>query len=218
MMHVTQTVKPKPLFDLNPSELESLKGQGTRRKYAKGDYLWNEGDAADSVYLVEKGRVNMSIQTAEGASALVHFCTSAQSFCPAAAVSGKEYPCAAQASGEVTAVSVPRSSFLKLFNQLPSLAKNLLQQMAPMMCESHCRQALAASPVKTRLADLLSRLHGKYQGRDLPFTRQELANMSGTTVETTIRTLSEWEKLGVIQSSRGSIHVSQLAVLEEAMA
>jgi CRP-like cAMP-binding protein len=218
MIRADNQTKPKLMLEFNPTELKNLKAQGVKRKFGKGEYLWNESDEADTVFLVEKGRVNMNIQSAEGSSALVHFCTAAQSFCPAAAITGKPFPCTAQAATEVSVVAVPRSAFLKLFNQLPSLAKNLLHQMAPMICESHRHQALAASPVKARLADLLSRLNGKYEGRNLPFTRQELANMSGTTVETTIRTLSEWEKSGVIQSSRGSIHIQQLKVLEEAVA
>jgi CRP/FNR family transcriptional regulator len=65
---------------------------------------------------------------------------------------------------------------------------------------------------------MLGRLHRDYQGGALPFTRQELANMTGTTVESAIRTLSRWEKQGVIRSDRGQIEVRQPQSLEECAA
>jgi CRP/FNR family transcriptional regulator len=55
-------------------------------------------------------------------------------------------------------------------------------------------------------------------GKTLPFTRQELADMTGTTVESAIRTLSKWEKQGVIKSDRGHIDIKQPRTLEEAVA
>jgi CRP-like cAMP-binding protein len=87
--------------------------------------------------------------------------------------------------------------------------------MAPSFCEAHCANALAAAPVKTRLAALLTRMHKQFEGASLPFTRQELSQMAGTTVETTIRTLSEWGKKGFIHSTRGEIKVLKIGKLEE---
>ena len=211
-------VKPQDFFNLGEAELKELKKHAIERKIPKGGYIWQAGDDPESVYIVQEGRANMVIEAAEGNASLVHFCTKAQTFCPAAAISGKPYPCSAIAATEMTVVSVPRSRFMALFNKLPGFARQLLTQMAPQVCESHCMQAQSMAPVKSRLATALSSLNERYHGAKIPFTRQELANMTGTTVETTIRTLSDWEKNGVIESQRGRIQIRQLEVLEEACA
>jgi CRP-like cAMP-binding protein len=211
-------VKPGDFFNLGDAELKELKRHATERKVAKGDFLWQAGDDPEAVYILQEGRVHMMIDTTEGSASLVHFCTRAQTFCPAAAIAGKPYPCSAQAATDSVVIAVPRSRFMALFDKLPGFARQLLTQMAPQVCESHCHQALSTAPVKSRLASALSSLNERFEGAKIPFTRQELANMAGTTVETTIRTLSDWEKHGVIESGRGSIQVRQLETLEEACA
>lgn len=207
--------KPQDFFNLGEAELKELKPFAVEKKIAKGDFIWQAGDEPDAVYIVQEGRANMCIQGSEGNAALVHFCTKAQTFCPAAAIYGKPYPCSAVAATDMTLTAVPRSKFMALFNKLPGFARQLLTQMAPQVCESHCLQAQSTEPVKFRLASALSSLNQRFKGAQIPFTRQDLANMTGTTVETTIRTLSDWEKHGVIESARGSIKVRQLEALEE---
>jgi CRP-like cAMP-binding protein len=211
-------VKPGHFFNLGEAELKELKKYASERRLAKGDFLWRAGDDAEAVYIVQEGRVHMSIEGVEGNTALVHFCTRAQTFCPAAAITGKPYPCSAVAATDLTLIAVPRSRFMNLFNKLPGFARQLLTQMAPQVCESHCLQAQSTAPVKSRLAGALSNLNERFKGAKIPFTRQELANMTGTTVESAIRTLSDWEKHGVIESARGTIQVKHPAALEEACA
>lgn len=205
---------PEKILEFSPSDLSELERHGQLKTFAKGEPLWNAGDTSEAVYLVKEGRANMAIPTADGAPAIVHFCTQAEIFCTAAAISNAPFPCSAVAATDLEVVAVPRSAFMALFGRLPQFAKGLLRQMAPLMCESHMKQATALSPVRARLARLLCSLHKQYQGGQLPFTRQELANMCGTTVETTIRTLSEWEKDGTIRSQRGSLRILRMDELE----
>ncbi len=203
------------LFRLGGADFFAHAGHTAEKDLAKGETLWQAGDDPEAVYLVQKGRVNMVIEGVEGSEAVVHFCTRSQVLCPAAALSGKAFPCTAVAAEPTTVVAVPRSEFLKALNRLPEIARGLMGDMANQVCEAHCRQAQSSAPVKTRLASLLANLNRRYLGRELPFTRQELANMSGTTVESAIRTLSQWEKSGVIESGRGSIHVRKPEELDE---
>lgn len=204
------------LFALDEARFRELAPAAVERRYARGEVLWMAGEEPESVCLVRSGRVNMGIQGCEGSSTLVQFCTRGQAFCPAAVLVGRGYACAAVAAEDTVALTAPRSAFLGFIACLPQLARDLLRQMAAQVCDSHCRQALRNAPVKHRLAGLLGSLNQRYAGRALPFTRRELADMSGTTVESAIRTLSAWEKDGVIQSGRGSIHVRRPGALEEA--
>jgi len=205
-------------LELADEDLKSLRAFGKERRVARGETLWQAGDEPDTLYIVRSGKANMVIDSDDGKEAIVHYCAQAQTFCLAAALTGKPYPCTAKASAEMTVLAIPRKRFQDLVHRLPFFARQMMGDMAAQVCESHCAAALSAEPVKDRLADLLTRLNRQYQGGGLPFTRQELASMTGTTVESAIRTLSEWEKAGVIRSERGVIQVRQPEVLEEAAA
>jgi CRP/FNR family transcriptional regulator len=206
------------IWTLGEAEWRELKPYAVEKTFAKGESIWQQGDEPASFCLVRSGRVNMVITNAEGAESIVHFAVEGQSFCASAILQGKPNPCEARAAVDSVVSMVPARHFLAMVQRLPAIARHLLAQMAPQVCQGHCQAAQAACPVKDRLANLLSRLNAQFAGKDLPFTRQELANMSGTTVETTIRTLSSWQKEGVIQSRRGSLRVKDTGALEEAAA
>ena len=201
-------------LNLAEADLARLKEHGQTRQIAKGETLWAEGSMPETLWHVQSGKVNMVITSAEGKDSIVHYCTRAQTICLAAAISGKPMPCSAVAATDLTLVAIPRRRFLDIFKALPSFARGIMEQMAGQVCDSHRLSAMTATTVRERLADLLGRLHRDFDGRSLPFTRQELANMTGTTVESAIRTLSEWEKEGVIETHRGTITVRQPAALE----
>jgi CRP-like cAMP-binding protein len=205
-------------LNLAEADLARLKEHGQTRQIAKGETLWAEGSMPETLWHVQSGKVNMVITSADGKDSIVHYCTKAQTVCLAAAISGKPMPCSAVAATDLTLMAIPRRRFLDIFKSLPSFARGIMEQMAGQVCESHRVSAMTATTVKERLADLLGRLHRDFDGRNLPFTRQELANMTGTTVESAIRTLSEWEKEGVIETHRGTITVLRPAALELAAA
>ena len=215
---LNDTMAAQAGLKLAEADLAALRKQGTVKQLRKGEALWDEGDAPDTLWHVEQGKANLVITDSEGRESIVQYCSHAQTFCLAAAISGKPLPCRAVAASDMTVVAIPRPRFLALFKALPGFARGIMEQMAGQVCESHRRSALSANPVRERLADLLTRLHGDYAGQALPFTRRELAHMSGTTVESTIRALSDWEKEGVIQTTRGSIAVRQPRALAQVAA
>jgi CRP-like cAMP-binding protein len=66
---------------------------------------------------------------------------------------------------------------------------------------------LATEKVERRIARALLRLVAQMgvkmeKGIELTFTRQDLAEMSGTTLYTVSRVLSEWERQGVVEAGR----------------
>ena len=65
-----------------------------------------------------------------------------------------------------------------------------------------------------RLAMLLIKLQKEY-GSTIPYTKRELAEQVGTTVETTIRVMSRFEKKGWISSSRGKIQLKNTAPIHK---
>jgi CRP/FNR family transcriptional regulator len=204
-----------PLLELSETDLQELRRHALAKSFGKGEAVFLEGDDPDAIWLVEDGLIHSTIQGADGSVSIPQFYVKGQVFCAAAVITGKPYPCAAVAAQDSRLLAIPGRRFLELFGRMPEFAKSLLVQMAPQICEAHCRCAMAAAPVEARLAALLLRLHRQFQSGPIPFTRQELGQMAGTTVETTIRTLSEWAKQGYVEGSRGNLKVKDIEALEE---
>ncbi len=203
------------LFELSGADLQELVKHGMERKYKRGDALFEEGDEVESIYLVKEGRIHMTKSSADGTESMVAFYQPGQTFCVAASIMKDPYPCKAVAATDSTVVSIPDSRFKNLFEKLPSFAKRLLTDMAPQFCEAHCDCALAVESVDKRLAHTLLRLDRQFEGGDIPFTRQELAQMVNTTVETCIRVLSDWDKKGWVSGNRGKMRLSNREAIED---
>jgi CRP/FNR family transcriptional regulator, nitrogen oxide reductase regulator len=97
--------------------------------------------------------------------------------------------------------------------KFPALAVNTLQTVGSRLQESHTRVVeMSTQQVEQRIAHALLRL-AKQSGRkvehrveiDFPISRQDIAQMTGTTLHTVSRTLSGWEQRGLIESGRQRI-------------
>lgn len=204
----------EPLFDLSDDELRTLLRYGVVEGLPRGATLHAEGDAVDTLWWIRRGRVHLTKVARSGAESLVAFYGPGQTCCVAAAIIGQPFPCTARAATDVELVRVPAARFLELFAALPAFAKRLLIEMAPQFCDAHCGCALNREPLDRRLAQTLLRLDGHFGGRPIPFTRQELAQMVNTTVESCIRKLSGWTKAGWLAGGRGEVRVLDRAALE----
>jgi len=202
-------------FDLSAEDFKTLIKVGRTVEVAKGEEIFAAGDEPDTIWLVQEGRVHMTKTSSGGAESLIAFYGPGQSFCVAASIIAKPFPCSARAATDCELVAVPGSAFKKLFDQLPVFARRLLTEMAPQFCDAHCDCALNVESVETRLATTMLRLDRQFQGGSIPFTRQELAQMVNTTVESCIRTLSTWNKKGWIAGGRGEVLVKDREALEQ---
>lgn len=201
-----------PLFEA--AELGELSAGAPKRSLKKGEAVWTAGSEPQSVWVVQSGRVNVGIDTHDGGNCLVQFCTRGQGFCPGALIAGTPYPCSAVAATDAVLSVLPRSKVMAYFKRVSPGIRKLITQMSGMLCQAHLNQAMSLDPVKSRMASLLLRLDRQFRHHDLPFNRKELASMSGMTVETASRTLSVWEKSGLIQSRRGALIVKSARDIE----
>ncbi len=208
-------LKSREFFALGEAERRELERHAVERRFSKGETLWLEGDKPETFWMLRSGRVKLVMESAEGASRILRFYTPGQSFCPASILLNREYESAAVAASDVVVLAVPAARVREVFDRLPGLARDLLMQMAAETLDARSREAASSAPVKTRMALLLTRLRRQFQAQRMPLTRQDLADMSGTAVETACRTLSQWEKDGVIESLRGSLLVRKPELLEE---
>jgi CRP/FNR family transcriptional regulator len=138
------------------------------------------------------------------------------------AYEGKPYPASAVAIERAECILVRRNEFFALFEGHPSFARGFLTGMAQRIVELTRRiPEVAGGRVETRFAHLFLKL-AQRMGRPheggrlvpMPLSRQELADLTGTTVETSIRIMSRWSKEGIVSTEREGFLVRDAGALE----
>jgi CRP/FNR family transcriptional regulator len=154
-----------------------------------------------------EGRIKVSKVSASGREFVVAFFGPGDIFGEVAVFEDKPYPASAQATELTTVLAVSRDRFIKFLSCYPIVALKIINMLGSRLRDSMGRlRDLAGERVEQRIAGILVMLSSKF-GPELPFTRQEIADMVGTTIETTIRTMTRFKENGIIKSARGRITV-----------
>lgn len=215
------------LFDRLPAaDLDALAQQAHPRAVARGGFFFHQGDPATTLYLLSAGHVRLTQITPEGHQVVMRFITPGQIFGGIAALGETLYPAAAEAVDNCTALAWDGPVLAALLEQSPRLALNLVHHLAARVQELQDRlRELATERVEQRVARALLRLVRQTGRRvedgvliDFALSRQDLAQMTGTSLYTVSRILSRWEEEGIIASGRTRILVRvphQLVTLAE---
>ncbi len=198
---------------LNEEELAELAVLAVERSFASGQFIFWEGENPDWFYLVCEGRVKILKQSSSGKEFIVAFFVPGEMFGEVAVFEGKPYPASAQAMARVRVLGIEQEQFLSFLASRPAVALKIITVLGARLRDAHDRlRDMAAEKVEQRLAKILLMLFSKL-GPSLTFTRQEVADMAGTTTETAIRIMSRLHKDGIVRSSRGKITVLDEAKL-----
>jgi CRP-like cAMP-binding protein len=183
--------------------------------FAKGAFIFKEGDPATFFYIVYDGLVQ--VYKTSGSGKNVTFTISARGdTLTASALSIDNYFVTAQTMNDVTVLRIAKKEFLSFLRTHNEIAMAIIAIMARRLNREYERIVdIVGEEVELRLVHSLCLLASKF-GSTLSLTRQELANFAGTTTETTIRVLSRLKKRGVISgsASRGEIVISDMKELQ----
>jgi CRP/FNR family transcriptional regulator len=208
---------------LPAAEIAALAAVAREQGYRARDFIFREGDESAWFWLVRTGRVKILRQSPSGREIVLELLGPGEPFGAVAVLEGRPYPASAQAMETTTAVGIPRAPILALAERHPTLVREMAFMLARRLRTAHDSvKSLAADPVEARLASRLIRLAEREGARDprglvLPFhlTRQTLADMCGTTVETTIRVISRWIRKGIVIDEDDRLIVASLDTLRE---
>ena len=221
-------LKEIPLLeDIPPEEIKKISTYFHLKEYKKNEYIFFEGDEEPGIYIVIDGIVKLIKETADGKTVILRLVTPKEVF--GWLVMGESRPTStytAQALVDTKVLHISNQDFLKLLNLYPALAVKITCDASKMLLEAYDRlKSLAAEKVEGRIANLLlelSRKIGKEEDGKIviraPITRQDLAEMTGTTVETAIRIMSKWKKEGIVNTERGKIEILDPDYLEDLIA
>ncbi|MBX3066216.1 MAG: Crp/Fnr family transcriptional regulator [Anaerolineae bacterium] len=200
--------------DLPDAALDALSGSLRWQHVERGEVLFNQGDEAAFAYLVTAGRLRLVQHTLEGKDVTMATFTSTEVIGLIVVLLGEQYPGTAEALDNAELIVLPAPPLWGLLNTHPAFSLKVIHMLADRLHEAHNRiRELSAERVQRRVARSLLRLvekvgvaegHGAVR-LDIRLSRQDLAQMNGTTLETISRTLSAWEDDGIVESAREQI-------------
>jgi CRP/FNR family transcriptional regulator len=212
------------LAALPARELSALASVARDESYRARDYIFMEGDPPLWFCLVKSGRVRIVRQSRGGKDVVLELLGPGEPFGGVAVIEQRPYPASAQAMEPgVVVTKLPQAAMVALAERYPSIIKEMALLIGRRLRAAHDSvKSLAADPVEARLAARLLRLAEREGARGpggvtLPFhlTRQALADMTGTTVETAIRIVSRWLKDGLVREDANRLVLADLAALRD---
>lgn len=200
---------------LTPAQLEPLARSARIAEAHRGEYIWLDGSEVDFFGIIGSGFVKMVRSADDGVDVTLEIMGPGQIFGMLGTIEGSGCPLSAAAVTHLWYLRLPKSVFLPIYKESDALKDRLIRRSAVRL---HAAKDLLArmstGKIDERIAAILFLLadsYGEEQGKairlTIPLTRQEIAEMAGTTGESAIRTLSKWQKLGHVRTDHGYITI-----------
>jgi CRP-like cAMP-binding protein len=202
----TALLKKVPfLKGLSQTDLQEVSRKFCEARFKKGEYLYLEGDLSDRLFVVKQGKVKITKGSSSGKEIVLDIISSGE-ICGGSAVYSQVNPASALAAEDVIAYGLSKKDFLRLLSTYRTLGVQFIMYLGEKLMKAHeMMMSLVASNVEKRIAALLLGLcekHGSQTAQgiriNLRLTRQDIADIVGTTVETTIRVMSKFRKQGIL--------------------
>ena len=205
-----------PLFrGLNSTGLSAVATAAQSCRVESGEFFFQQSATADIVYVLQQGRVKLIQSTPEGLHVVFRFIGPGELFGPMAAFEGQVYPVSAQAVRWCHALCWKGRTMAGLMETHPRIAISALRELTVRLQDLRERyRELATERVERRVAHALIRLAGQAGWKtedgvliDMPLSRQDLAEMTGTTLYTVSRILSGWQRDGLLDLGRQRVAI-----------
>ena len=193
-------------------DLNLLVANAILRTIEEGEFFFFQGDPATYFYVLVSGRAKLLQSNPAGQQVNLRTINQWQMLGALGAVRPDAiYPATAQALEPSTALAIKSVFFHELMETRPYLSFGLMQLMTGYLQEMQERyRELATERVERRIALTILRLAAQIGKRssgdetvvELPLSRQDVAEASGTTIFTVSRVLADWERRGLVEAGR----------------
>jgi CRP/FNR family transcriptional regulator, nitrogen oxide reductase regulator len=212
-------IQSLPLFRaLDAAELDEVIAHATALRIPKGTAVFKQGDAATTFYVLLNGRLKVVKTTLEGKQVVIRFVVPGDIYGIAKALNRKDYPATASALVDSVTLAWDMAIWDDFMARHPAFARNVMQMMGQRIEDAHTRlKEMSTQDVEHRVAHAVLRLVTQ-SGRkvdegmlvDFPVTRQEIAEISGTTLHSVSRVLGAWENAGLVVVGRQKVIVRDI--------
>ncbi len=204
--------------NLSLAEIKEISTHATPVRYARGKFIFEMGDPAEYLYIVQEGTVKLHSESPSGKGLTFEISTSGDTL-NGSALSTETYFMSAQALTDVTVLRIARKEFFGFVAKYPNLALEIIHLLSSRLKTEYKRMvANQREEVEQRMCRSLLALAMKF-GTTLSMKREELADYAGTTTETTIRVLGRLKRAGIVSCSshRGEIVIADVDKLKSAI-
>lgn len=214
---VLDSFKKSDVFKgLSVDQYNEVISRGIKKQLVPHGLLFHQGNPATHSYLVTRSQLKLTKLNEQGKEVIIRYIGVGELTAAVAVLNNGFYPVTAESIQETEVIGWDKSTMLGLMHKYPEIAINLLgitlsriddvQQRYLEICTEQVDQRIARS-----LLRLMRRAGSKHRDGiviDIPLSRQNIADYSGTTLYTVSRTLSAWGKKGWIKSGREKIMVT----------
>lgn len=212
-----------PVFrKLSPPDRRTVAQAATLKRYEKGQTIFEQATPSDAFYTIASGRVKIFKMLPSGKDIILEVFGQGDPLGAVAAYDGRPFPASAVALEPTACVVIPRPVFFRLLEEHASIVRGLMLGLTVRLVDLTNRLAeMSGTRVEPRFARLFLKLAGEmgrpgHGGTFIPLalSRQELADMTGTTIETAIRIMSRWGKEAILRTEKEGFVICDPRTLE----
>jgi CRP/FNR family transcriptional regulator len=223
MATAEELLRTAPIFSrLSQADRAAVAAAAAVRRFSKGETIFEQESPSDALYAIISGRVKIFRMMPNGKDLILEVFGPGDPLGAVALYMDRPFPASASALEDTTCVVIPRVTFFRLLKTNPSLVRGLLLGLTTRLVELTNRLAeLSSGRIEGRFARLFLKLAREMGRADrggafvpLALSRQELADMTGTTIETCIRIMSRWGKDDIVRTDKDGFAVLDSSALE----
>ena len=205
---------------LNKEELKKVSDAKITKKIKKGETLFNEGEKLNGIFCVRDGVTKVSKLSSNGKDQIIKLATKGEVLGQSSIISEEASKLKATAINDMHVCFIPKEKITNPLKANPKFTMSVLKSMVKDLNESNDSiLRLSQKNVKQRIAQALLYIKKNY-GEDaegflkLNLSREDLAGVVGTAIETCIRNISMFKKEGYIKLSKKKIGILDSKKLE----
>ncbi|HEY0592988.1 MAG TPA: Crp/Fnr family transcriptional regulator [Thermoanaerobaculia bacterium] len=210
------------LAALTPQDREAVEPLCRIARFDRGEVIFREGDPAERIWFLANGRVKI-VKAAGDRDIIIEILGDGEPVGAVAVYEKRPFPATAIAMEPSELVSIPEREFFQLLASRPELTRRLLAGLTMRLMSVNKRIADMTGSVESRASRLFLTLADRLGTSDpeggvfipLAMSRQEIADLLGTTLETAIRLMSRWQKEGVVITKPDGFQIPDRAALGE---
>jgi cAMP-binding proteins - catabolite gene activator and regulatory subunit of cAMP-dependent protein kinases len=207
------------LAGIRPADREALEPLCQMRRFEKGQAIFHEAEPAERIHFVVAGRVKI-VKAVGAREIILEILGPGEPVGVVAVFERRAFPAGAVVMEESTILSIPEREFFQLLESRPEMTRHVLSGMTMRLMTMNKRLADMTGSVEVRASRLfvtLSERLGVPRDKQifipLALSRQELADLLGTTLETTIRLMSRWQKESLVLTEHGGFIIPDVQAL-----
>lgn len=201
---------------LEPADLDFIAGAARSARFPKDSEIFAQDAVAEQFFLLLSGHIRVVRTTPDGDQVIARYINEGELFGIAVAMGRSTYPASAVAAVDCVVLLWPNAAWPGLQTRFPTFGASAFQTIGARLQETQVRVVeMSTQQVEQRIAGAVLRLMTQ-SGRktsegieiDFPISRQDIAEMTGSTLHTVSRLLSAWEDEGIVRSGRQKVTVT----------